>query len=160
MCSFCCFLWYYQSFMKSQEGKTESQKKYVEEFTWRTLLFNCTPSFLCHFLLFSSSPPFPFPSDVLAEWPLGILWGDTMNEGSKVRQSLAMSFLIVYKHRLVKFFYLIYNYFCYIYIYIYTLYIYIYIYIYIYTQDNQEKNFLKSFRLLPLPIYIIINPYT
>ena len=29
--------------------------------------FDCTSSFLCHFLLLSSSTPSPFPSDVLAE---------------------------------------------------------------------------------------------
>ena len=34
------------------------------------------------------------------------------------------------------------------------MYIYICIYIYIYIEDNQEKNFLKSFRLLPLSIYL------
>ena len=39
-----------------------------------------------------------------------------------------LSFLIVYKHRLIKLFYLIYTYFCYIYINIYIIYIYIYIY--------------------------------
>ena len=35
--------------------------------------------------------------------------------------------------------------------------VYIYIYIYIYTKDNQEKRFLKSFRLLPLLTHIYIT---
>ena len=30
----------------------------------------CAPSFLCLFSLLSSSTVFPFPSDVVAEWPL------------------------------------------------------------------------------------------
>ena len=32
--------------------------------------FHCTSSFPCLFLLLSSSTPFPFLSDVLADWPL------------------------------------------------------------------------------------------
>ena len=32
--------------------------------------YDCTPSFLCHFLLLSLFTPSPFSCDVLAEWPL------------------------------------------------------------------------------------------
>ena len=39
------------------------RKKYIEEIKWGTsLLFDCTPSFLCHFLLLSLSTP---PSQVM-----------------------------------------------------------------------------------------------
>ena len=43
--------------------------------TWKKLceghyFFDCTNSFLCHFLLLFLSSPFPYPLDVFAEWPL------------------------------------------------------------------------------------------
>ena len=47
-----------------------TKTKHIEEFRWGHHFFDCTPSFLCHFLLLSSSTPFPFLSDVLAEWRL------------------------------------------------------------------------------------------
>ena len=44
--------------MRNQEEiKIELQKKYIEEFVWGNHFFDCTPSFLCHFLLLSSSTP-------------------------------------------------------------------------------------------------------
>ena len=56
--------------------KPRSNKDWVtEKSTYINLcerhhFFDCTPSFLCHFLLPSSSTPSPFPIDVLAQWPL------------------------------------------------------------------------------------------
>ena len=47
----------------SWEAKKERlsyRKKYIEEFAWGTYFFGCTSSFLCHFLLLSSSTLSPF----------------------------------------------------------------------------------------------------
>ena len=63
---------------------------------WR-IFFDCTPSFLCHSLLWSSSTPFPFPSDVLTQWLYGdVLCDDIMNNRSKIWKSLAIYYSIYY----------------------------------------------------------------
>ena len=36
--------------------------------------FDCTPYFLCNSLLLSWSIPFPFPSDVLAQWSVWVVF--------------------------------------------------------------------------------------
>ena len=50
--------------MRNQERKIE---KCIKEFVWETSLFDCTSSFLCHFMLLSLSSLSLFPIDVLAE---------------------------------------------------------------------------------------------
>ena len=52
---------------RRKDGVTE---KSTLKFLCEGHLFDCTPSFLCHFLLLSLFTLFPFPSDILAEWPL------------------------------------------------------------------------------------------
>ena len=56
--------------------KSRRNKDWVtEKITLKNLFeghhfYDCTSSFLCQFLLLSSSTPSSFPSEVLAEWPL------------------------------------------------------------------------------------------
>ena len=67
--------------LSGPHGKPRRNKDWVTE--KRTNLceghhiFDCTPSFLCHFVLLSWSTPYPFPSDVLDKWLLEkyIIWG-------------------------------------------------------------------------------------
>ena len=57
--------------MRNQEGKIKLQKKVHRRICIRDIdFFDCTSSFLCHFLLLSSSTTCPFLSEVLAESPL------------------------------------------------------------------------------------------
>ena len=56
-------------------------------------LFYCTPSFLCNSLLPSLSTLFPFPSGILAQWPVWmVLCDDIMSEWLKIWKSLAILF--------------------------------------------------------------------
>ena len=49
--------------------KTRGNNDRVTEIV-HSLFLDCRPSLLYHFLLLSSFTPNPFPSDVLAEWPV------------------------------------------------------------------------------------------
>ena len=45
---------------------------------------HCMSSFLCQFILISSSTAYPFPSDVIAKWPLWIYIGGILCDVSWV----------------------------------------------------------------------------
>ena len=66
MCSFCCSLEYYQSFMRNQEGKIELQKKVHRRICVRDITFLTTRPPFYVFLLLSLSTLFP-SSDVLMQ---------------------------------------------------------------------------------------------
>ena len=55
---------------ETKKERLSYRKKYVEEFVWGIFLFWLHALLFFVFLLLSSSTPSPFPSDVLAEWPL------------------------------------------------------------------------------------------
>ena len=84
------------SWETNKEWRLSYRKKYIEKSEWGTLFFWLVDSFLCHLFLLSLSTPSPFPSDVLAEWPLSrfiiLLWvifcDDIMSERSKTWKSL------------------------------------------------------------------------
>ena len=55
--------------------------------------FDCTHSFLCKSLLLSLSSPILFPSDVLAQWPVLVVFCDNIiSEWSKIWKPLAILF--------------------------------------------------------------------
>ena len=81
--------------------ETKKERLSFRENIWKSWceghkLFDCIYSFLCNSLLFSLSTSFPFPSDVIAQWPVWVvLCDDIMSEWSKIWKSLAILFHLV-----------------------------------------------------------------
>ena len=84
------------SFMLTQEGKIQFQKKEIE-FVWVTKLFWLHALLSMSFFVAASSTPFPFPSDVLTQWLYGdVLCDDMMSKRSKIWKSLTIYYSIYY----------------------------------------------------------------
>ena len=76
ICSWMCFLLAHciiiRASWETKKKRLSYRKKYIEEFVWETSLFWLhTLVIFCRFFFFLSTP-FPYPSDVLAEWQFWI----------------------------------------------------------------------------------------
>ena len=104
MCSFSSLLWYYQSFMRNQEGKIELQKKLHRRICVRDITFlTAHPPFYATFCCFLRL----FPRPLLPKWRIcrmaliklhniaivGFVCDDIMNEQSKMLMQFHTSWL-------------------------------------------------------------------